>query len=353
MLYVNGRFLTQRMTGVNRYAYHLCKTMALTGVDFIIVCPKGRLCEDYDTQGLPIKHFGTGRSHFWEQCVLPWLFLGKRNHLLLSFTGLGPIIIRRKVITVHDVAFLRNPAWYSRAYALFYRIMTPIAIKTSLHILTVSQFSKQELTTYYPFLAPQNVSVVYNAADRSLFQRLKGQDMPATPFVLGVSSIDPRKNFARLIEAFQGIKEARLYIVGNYSHVFSKQETLPTGNKQVNFLGRVSDDELIKLYNQASCFVFPSLYEGFGLPPLEAMSCGCPVLASDIPVIHEVCGDAAQYFSPHDTDDIHNAISRFLRQTPAEHQEMTEKGYRNCERFSWHQSVNTLMQAISPFIRKK
>lgn len=350
MLYVNGRFLTQPMTGVNRYAYHLCKTMSQMGIDFIIVCPKGRPREDYDTQGLPIKYFGTGSSHFWEQCVLPWLFIGKRNHLLLSFTGLGPLVIRRKVMTIHDVAFLRNPSWYSRAYAFFYRFMTPLAIRTSRHILTVSQFSKQELMYYYPFLDPRKISVVYNAADKSLFRRLPEQATLAKPFALAVSSIDPRKNFARLIEAFRGIKDARLYIVGNYNRVFSRQESLTVDDCQVSFLGRISDEQLISLYNQASCFLFPSLYEGFGLPPLEAMSCGCPVLASDIPVIHEVCGDAALYFNPNDTDDMHNAIENYLALPPAERQKITEKGYKNCERFSWQQSVSALLHAISPFM---
>ena len=146
--------------------------------------------------------------------------------------------------------------------------MTPLAVKTSQHILTVSEFSKSEILGFYPFLKAEKISVVYNAIDSQLFKPLALS--PSHPFVLCVSSIDPRKNFARLIEACQGLTGAKLYIVGKYNRVFSQQMQLDTTSNHIQFLGRVSDDELVRLYNQAACFVFPSLYEGFGLPPTRS-----------------------------------------------------------------------------------
>ena len=348
-IYINGRFLTQPMTGVERYAYNICKALAALGQPFTVVCPKAPIHSDYDVSALHIVHYGIGNSHFWEQCVLPFFFLGKKDYLVLSFTGLGSILIPHKVMTIHDLAFLKNPSWYSRAYYWYYRFMTPLAAKTSRHIITVSEFSKSEILRFYPFLRSERISVVYNAIDSRLFSPLTTHHSPLTkaPFVLCVSSIDPRKNFARLIEACRNLTGAKLYIVGNYNRVFGEQKALTTDNNEhIRFLGRVSDDELVRLYNQAECFVFPSLYEGFGLPPLEAMACGCPVLVSDIPVEREVCGDAAQYFNPLDSNEILHIITQYLTNADVIKETMRQKGYENTKRFSWQKSAETLMKIV-------
>jgi glycosyltransferase involved in cell wall biosynthesis len=337
------------MTGVERYAYNICKAMARLRQPFTIVCPKAPIHQDYDVSDLTIVHYGIGNSHFWEQCVLPFFFIGKKNYLVLSFTGLGSILIRHKVMTVHDLSFLKNPSWYSRTYYWYYKFMTPLAVKTSQHILTVSEFSKSEILRFYPFLKPECISVVYNAIDRQLFKPLTSdiKHQTSAPFVLCVSSIDPRKNFARLIEACQGLTGAKLYIVGKYNRVFSQQMQLDTTSDHIQFLGRVSDDELVRLYNQAACFVFPSLYEGFGLPPLEAMACGCPVLVSDIPVEREVCGDAAQYFNPLDSKNILHTIKQYLNDADVIKEKMRQKGFENITRFSWEKSAQVLMKIVN------
>ncbi len=354
-IYINGRFLTQPMTGVERYAYNICKAMARLRQPFTVVCPKAPIHQDYDVSDLTVVHYGIGNSHFWEQCVLPFFFIGKKNYLVLSFTGLGSILIRHKVMTVHDLSFLKNPSWYSRTYYWYYKFMTPLAVKTSQHILTVSEFSKSEILGFYPFLKAEKISVVYNAIDRQLFKPLTSDikhqpsdifHQPSDPFVLCVSSIDPRKNFARLIEACQGLTGAKLYIVGKYNRVFSQQMQLDTTSDHIQFLGRVSDDELVRLYNQAACFVFPSLYEGFGLPPLEAMACGCPVLVSDIPVEREVCGDAAQYFNPLDPCNILHTITQYLNDADVIKEKMRQKGFENITRFSWEKSAETLIKKL-------
>ena len=355
-IYINGRFLTQPMTGVERYAYNICKAMARLRQPFTIVCPKAPIHQDYDVSDLTIVHYGIGNSHFWEQCVLPFFFIGKKDYLVLSFTGLGSILIRHKVMTVHDLSFLKNPSWYSRTYYWYYRFMTPLAVKTSQHILTVSEFSKNEILRFYPFLKAEKISVVYNAIDRQLFRPLTSSishqpsdifPQPSAPFVLCVSSIDPRKNFARLIEACQGLTGAKLCIVGKYNRVFSQQMALDTTSDHIQFLGRVSDDELVRLYNQAACFVFPSLYEGFGLPPLEAMACGCPVLVSDIPVEREVCGEAALYFNPLDPNNILHTITQYLNDADVIKEKMRQKGYENITRFSWEKSAQALMKIVN------
>ena len=342
-IYINGRFLTQPMTGVERYAYSMCMAMARLQQPFTIVCPQAPIHKDYDVSGLTIVHYGIGNSHFWEQCVLPLFFLGKKDYLVLSFTGLGSVLIRHKVMTVHDLSFLYNRSWFSKAYYWWYRIMTPLAIKTSKHLITVSQFSKQEIIRFYPFIQEDQISVVYGAVDSTRFHRLSVFLSSKSPFALAVSSIDPRKNFPMLAKAFKGIEGCQLYIVGKQNHVFSQQNGLNEALPNVKFLGRVSDEELRRLYNQAACFIFPSIYEGFGLPLLEAMTCGCPVLASDIPVFREVCGDAAIYFNPYDETSIRNAIAHFLSLNKEGQEKLQAAGYEHAQRYSWEQSARSII----------
>lgn len=345
-IYINGRFLTRPVTGVERYAYMICQTLAEMGHDFVIICPKAPVMPCYDTSNLPVIHYGWGKSHIWEQCVLPFYFVGKRDFLLFSFTGLGSVLIRNKVMTIHDLSFLENPSWFSKGYYWWYKLMTPLAVRTSRHIITVSQFSKKEILRFYPFIKEKDISVAYSATDEKFFHVHPHGPVAVKPFALTVSSLDPRKNFARLIEAFKDIKDCSLYIVGSQNRVFAQKNSMTATDDTIHFLGRVSDEELVRLYNQATCFIFPSIYEGFGLPIIEAMKCGCPVLASDIPVFREVCGESAIYFNPYQADDIKNAIEQFLKGNDTLRSTIIAKGYENSKRFSWENTAKSVIQLV-------
>ena len=146
MIYVNGRFLLQNLTGVNRFAYELCRAWVRMGIPFTLCCPPGTIKECYDVSCFHIVVCGWGKSHVWEQLALPyWFAKVKGEKFLVCFTGLGPLLTRKKIMTIHDLAFMANPAWYSRSYRLWYRLMTPLCAATSVRILTVSQFSKSEI----------------------------------------------------------------------------------------------------------------------------------------------------------------------------------------------------------------
>ena len=335
MIYVNGRFLTRPMTGVERYAYHICKAMAELQLPFTIICPQGPLQDCYDVNGLNIIRFGRGNSHLWEQCILPFFFIGKKDYVVFSFTGLGSVLIPHKVMTIHDLSFLEHPGWFSKAYYWWYKMMTPLAVKTSQHIITVSDFSKQEILRWYPFVRPDHICVARNATDSRLFRQLAQDNKPAQRFMLAVASMDPRKNFSRLVEAFKEISDCHLYIVGNSHRAFNKNGNDTKAYDNIHYLGRVSDEDLVRLYNEAIGFVSPSLYEGFGLPLLEAMSCGCPVIASDIPATREVCGTTAIYFDPYNADAIRQAIVRFLTLSDEDRQKLQAAGLENARRYSW------------------
>lgn len=351
-LYINGRFLTRRMTGVERVAYSICCAMRDMGQQFTLVCPKASIQDCYDTTGMDIVFFGRGSSHFWEQLVLPFFFLGKKNYVLGCFTGLGSILVRNKIMTIHDLSFLENPKWFSRGYYLWYKTMTPLAARTSRYILTVSQFSKNEILRFYPYLDKDRVCVVYPAVDNGMFNVDSGCGKAEEPFALTVSSLDPRKNFVKLVEAFKGISSCKLYIVGNANRVFGSQGLLLDDNPNVKVLGRVSDEKLVNLYRRAACFIFPSVYEGFGLPPLEAMACGCPVLASDIPVVREVCADAAMYFNPIDIDDIRKTIEQFFADMEHLRPILQKRGADNVKRFEWEKAAREFVRIAGNITNK-
>ena len=146
MIYINGRFLLQKCTGVERFAYNMCKALADSKHDATIIIPKNGVINDcYDVSQFNIVRFGIGSSHIWEQLILPFYFIGRKDYILLSFTGLGSIFVPNKVMTIHDLSFLENRKWFSAAYYYYYKFMTPLAVKTSKHIITVSRFSKSEL----------------------------------------------------------------------------------------------------------------------------------------------------------------------------------------------------------------
>lgn len=343
MIYINGRFLTQPMTGVNRFAYELTRALIYQGVDVIVVCPKNELVPDYDTSGFRIIKYGFGSSHVWEQISFPFFFLDKSDYLLLNFTGAGPVAILNKIITIHDLAFLENPSWYSKSYVMLYKFLTPLSAKTSKRILTVSEFSKKEIINKLG-VDGEKIKVIYNAAticnkeDKSILGKVPES------FLLAVSSIDPKKNLGRLVSVFSKLPDFNLVVVGGWRKTFGEVNVSSIG-KNVLFLGRVSDAELTSLYKKATAFVFPSLYEGFGIPPIEAMSYGCPVVASDIEVMHEVCGESAIYVNPTDEDDIRDKILQ-ISNKPLLLSTLCRKGHENIKRFSWEKSAQELVNLI-------
>lgn len=344
-IYINGRFLLSPQTGVERFAYEICKALTAIGVNFQLICPKkGQINKSYNIDSFHIIRFGMGQSHLWEQLVLPLYFIGKSNYVVMSFTGLGSILIPNKIMTIHDLSFLENPKWFSKAYYYYYKIMTPLAAKTSNRIITVSYFSKKEILKFYPFIPDHKISVAYNAINDSFTteHHMKGKKQP---YFLAVSSMDPRKNFQRLIKVFEKMKDCRLYIVGGSNKIYGNSHN-STNNPNIQLLGRVSDKTLIDLYKNAEAFIYPSLYEGFGIPPLEAMALGCPVLASDIPVLHEVCDDAALYFNPLEENDIQKAIASFHGSNDKDKEKLIEKGYKNIKRFSWIKSAQKIKEIV-------
>lgn len=260
----------------------------------------------------------------------------------------------RKVVTIHDCIHLMFPEYLRyRLGTRYAHAMMSSAARRAHRILTVSESSKRDILRFFP-VKPEKISVIHNAIDEHVrtppteatIDRVRERYQLADPFVLYVGNVKPHKNVERLIEAFALVRRRaadglKLVIIGDE---ITKFQTLRRAvhhhklHKHVRFLGFVPDDTLSVLYRLAGVFVFPSLYEGFGLPPLEAMACGAPVITSDVSSLPEVVGDAALLVDPYSSEAIADAIMRVLSDASLA-ADLRARGLARAQTFSWQRSV--------------
>jgi len=266
---------------------------------------------------------------------------------------LPPLTPGKTVVTIHDCIHLRFPQYLpNRAAHLYARVFLSSAAKKASRVITVSEASKRDIIELL-HTPPGKVEVVYNGFDERLTSpsaedkvRVRDRFQLDAPFVLYAGNIKPHKNVDRLIEAFallrqRGMGNVTLLIIGDDISKYSNLRRLVHRHQlhqQVRFLGFVSTDTLAALYQLAQVFVFPSLYEGFGLPPLEAMANGTPVITSNVSSLPEVVDDAAVLIDPLDADGIANAMYRVLNE-PELRAELVRRGHDRVKAFSWTKSV--------------
>ena len=261
------------------------------------------------------------------------------------------------VITVHDLAFLLYPHFLTRRSASYYGLIDR-AVRQATHIIAVSQATKRDLIRLTG--TPEHkITVIYEAAepiyypihDQEVLARIHAKYHLPEQYVLFVGTIEPRKNLPTLIRAFQGLvqrykAQADLVIVGKqgwlYDDVYRLVEELGL-EERVHFLGRVPTADLPHLYNASQALVLPSYYEGFGLPPLESMACGVPVVVSNTPALSEVVGDAALRVAPEDEEGLTVAMWRFLTDDTLR-ADMAAKGLKRVKCFSWERTAQETLE---------
>jgi glycosyltransferase involved in cell wall biosynthesis len=274
-----------------------------------------------------------------------------------------PLLCRTpSVVTIHDCIHLLFPQYLTKPFALNYaRAMMGSAIRRSALVFTVSEASRSDILRFYPEADPERVEVVPNAIDEAILEHPGEEEMERVReryqirgrFVLYAGNIKPHKNLDRLIAAFGALKQrggfedVKLLIIGDeinrYASLRRRMEAAGV-RQDVRFFGFVPERTLAALYRLASVFAFPSLYEGFGLPPLEAMACGTPVLTSKISSLPEVVGDAALLVDPYSVDDIAHGLARLL-DDEALRAELVARGRVRVGHFSWERSVAAIHAA--------
>jgi glycosyltransferase involved in cell wall biosynthesis len=256
------------------------------------------------------------------------------------------------VITVHDLAFLLYPHFLTKESARYYGHIDE-AVRWTDHIIAVSESTKRD-TVQHLGVPEEKITVVYEAAN-PIFRPMDREQARAQvrdrhgidfPFILFVSTIEPRKNVPTLLRAVWQLKECykedvHVVLAGGkgwlFEDAFAVVEELDMDDR-AHFVGRVSSEDLRCFYNAAEMLAHPAFYEGFGLPPLEAMACGLPVIVSNVASLPEVVGDAGLLVDPHDVDELTVSMWRVLNDSDLRH-EMQEKGLRQAERFSWERAA--------------
>lgn len=294
----------------------------------------------------------------WHQIGLPLGIIKNKQKLFYSpvFEGmLAPIC--PQIITIHDILPIRFPEVYPRI-KYYFQFILPQLIRSSKAIITTSDYTKKEILDHYN-CQKTPIHVVYQGYREDIFnfqieQTENFVDSPESSFILCVGETRPYKNLRRLIEAFgrANCKNLELRIVGNLNKcdrpLLDYPKTLGC-HQRVKFLGFVPDDALADLYRQAIAFAFPSLYEGFGIPPLEAMACGCPVLASNQTAIPEVCGDAAFYINPYDIDDMAQGIVQLVNNGQLR-QQLRQRGLQRVQSFRYRQMGDRILTILDHYL---
>jgi glycosyltransferase involved in cell wall biosynthesis len=353
---IDGRFVGQTITGVQRYATEVVRgfdrlladgSASRPGYDLVLAVPTGTAMP-FTLDHIRVQPVGRLRGHLWEQIELHRF---SADDLLLCLCNVAPLRRRKQVVTLHDASVFAHPEAYSRLFRAWYRIVQRQVGARALMVLTDSEFSRSELHRYID-VPPARTRVVplggdhlgRVTADRTILVR---HGLGQRPFVLAVSSLAPHKNFGVFLEAIGRIHEDQpdLDIVvagGRFDRVFSSRRVPVSGAVQE---GYVTDAELKALYESAACFVYPSLYEGFGLPPLEAMACGCPVVLSSAGSLPEVGNGAALYFDPTDPASLAHAVSRVLTE-PALARQLREQGRVRAAELTWDRCARLTFRAL-------
>lgn len=352
---VNGRYLTQRVTGVQRYAYEIVSAIdvilqqdnELAGrLSLRLVVPPGARERPVLTR-IASCETKVGGGHGWDQLVLP-LYAGAAG--ILNLGNFAPLLRSTQIVCIHDANTFIEPGSYSRMFGMTYRALLPMVGRRTRRVATVSRFSADALVRF-GVCEPAKIFVAPNGYEHTLrWNADRARNSLARtltrPYILLLGSTAEHKNVDVVLSQAQAFDDAGidLVVVGGGANIF-KGIAPAVDRPNIHRAGYVGDDDLAALYQGALCLVFPSRTEGFGIPPLEAMAQGCPVISSNAASLIEVGGDAVNYVAPDDSAGWREAIvgllaNETLRRT------MIERGRKRVELFSWKRSAEIYLEEI-------
>lgn len=295
-------------------------------------------------------------ARIWHRAQVPYYIeymVGKIGLYHATDFVLPPIYKQTKsIVTIHDLSYIRVPETASPSLKKYLDMVVPRSIKRATHIHAVSEATRQDIIACYN-TPPEKISVIHNAVEarfkpvdisKDIFVKYR---IPDAPYIISVGTVQPRKNYSRLVQALVRIRhkhDVHLVIVGGRGWLEDEfYETIRQTNMSdyVHITGFVDDNDLPALYTGAICMAYPSLYEGFGIPVLEAMACGTPVLTSTTSSLTEVAGDSAILVNPYDVEAIQHGLEQLISDQNLRHT-LFQKGLLHVQKFKWEHSAQQL-----------
>jgi glycosyltransferase involved in cell wall biosynthesis len=342
---INGDFLTLQPTGVARYAREV--TLALDaliasehpltrGLALDLVAPR-QACEPLTLEAIPMRFVAEFRRprmpQFWVQAQLPRHVRGG----LLSFCNLAPVLVKRQIVCIHDLQTRLAPESYDRLFRWAHHLILPLLGRRVAHVTTVSQLSRDHLVKF-GIAPPDKISITYNGSDHAARWEAGRSHLKVAsrrPYVLCLGRRQKHKNIELLVRLAPLLDPAGIdiWMAGD----IAERDIASIGGpkpRNIHLIGRIGDDDFKKALSGAICFLFPSRMEGFGLPAVEAMAAGCPVVASTSPCLPEVCGDAALYGDP-DNPHAWAGLIHTIRNNAALRLRLVNAGYARARSYSW------------------
>lgn len=326
---VNGRFLLRRITGVDRYAHEVGKRL-------------------YSSRIIrPHSNLGQISGNLWEQIILPMQI--RKKEILWSPANAGPWFVRNQVLTIHDASVFDHPQWFKPSFAAWTRLSWKILARRVRAIITVSNFSRERLKIHLG-IAQQKIHVIHNGVGKPFepqsqnrIDDVKRKYHLDKPYFLSVGTNEPRKNLSTLLQAWKNLKSSdhMLFIAGGNGNIFADPNLAASTY--------ITEENLPALYGGAMAYVTTSHYEGFGLPALEAMACGTPVIAPNTTSFPETVGDAGLFIDPNNCAEISIALQKII-DDPQLANKLRERGLQRIKNFTWdHTAAKTqsLLENVS------
>ena len=346
--------------GSAEFAFRLIKEFAKNNDHNFFIYTPVEPSKDLPRETNSFKYIVFKSKKLWTMLGLSKKIYKDKNNLDVFFspTHYLPLFsVVPSVVSIFDLSYLKYPELFKKKDLYQLKIWGRYSIKRAKAVITISESSKNAIIEEYK-LASDKVHVVYPGIKELINNReinmtdLQKKYGIKKNFILFVGTIQPRKNIARMVEAISQIPELELIVVGKkgwqYEGILDSPRKFGVENR-VKFLEFVPDEELSELYKNAICFVLPSLYEGFGLPILEAMKYGCPVVTSNTSSLPEAGGDAALYFDPEDSSDIAEKIKKLLSDDKLK-EDMIEKGYKQAKKFSWEKAAKETLHVLKEVV---
>jgi glycosyltransferase involved in cell wall biosynthesis len=368
----------ERKVGISEVAYNIIDQLARLNAQKVkpdhrfSIYLKEKPRDDLPTKTNSWQYNVFGPSKLWTQFALPLNLYTRfpRPNVFLSLTHYAPRFSPvPTVVSIMDLAFIHFPELFKQSDLYQLRNWTAYSVKNAKKVITISNSSKNDIIKTYK-VPESKVAVVYPGLKQIIslqphvysMNELKSKYGLSENYLLFVGTLQPRKNITKLIEAFAKVtqhektpKDIQLVIVGKkgwlYEEILATPQRVHVEDK-VKFLDFVSDDDLNILYKHAICYILPSLYEGFGLPVLEAMKHDCPVITSNISSMPEAGGDAALYVDPKDTDDIAEKIMKLIVHKDLR-KELIDKGKKQLAKFSWEKTAKETLEILEEVGKKK